>query len=464
VLAAAAAHEEAAAAAERAQEEATLAAVADAEIAPTAAVEPRACMTPGVPVAAPTDLIVVNGQLVPADQAAAPAVLRSAAPVQPATPPPAAAVVPAVFSAAVATPVAAAPPVAAPPPVDAPVSATKSAPAGGVVVTKGSLNSAVAENELADQETEPVAPICSAGHSMLFCEHTGGIYKHGWFCDGCTVVKGPRKGPRWFCLPCRQDFCEKCAKKYLPTPDWKRPANAAGLTSAGPSAADLGLGPSAAGDGLGAPGAADAAEGTSEGALEPATDAAIGGVGGDGGEGAAATDGPGASGAANTDDANAGKAEEDAEVEEDEGEHEPPVDIAQQRKERRAFERARSDINIRRVSTDRIVHEGFLSSPNTTCIPNKSGREKRDFEWLFFPLLSLSLPHTHARTRAAFQASALLNRSLAASPGQEEQPLPEDENGDLKLKSKTKIGLQAAALKLEAAALLAELNRAISPS
>lgn len=65
---------------------------------------------------------------------------------------------------------------------------------------------------------------------------------------------------------------------------------------------------------------------------------------------------------------------------------------------------------------------------------------------------------------AAFQASALLNRSLAASTGQEQQPLEEHENGDLKLKSTTKIGLQAAALKLEAAALLAELNRAISPT
>ena len=75
----------------------------------------------------------------------------------------------------------------------------------------------------------------------------------------------------------------------------------------------------------------------------------------------------------------------------------------------------------------------------------------------FSPSLPLSLTHT------TFQASALLNRSLAASPGQEEQPLPEDENGNLKLKSKTKIGLQAAALKFEAAALLAELNRAISP-
>ena len=343
-----------------------MAAAADAESAPTAAAEQCAAPAAGVPVpvAAPTNLIVVNGQLVPADQAtaaaAAPAVLPSALPVQPATPPPVAAVVPAVVKAAVAAPVAVAPPVAAAPPADAAASATKSAPAGGVVVTKGSLNSAVAENELADREKEAVAPICSAGHSMLFCEHTGGIYKHGWFCDGCTVVKGPRKGPRWFCLPCRQDFCEKCAKNYLPTPDWKRPANAAGLTSAGPSAADLGLAPSAggkgagrtenaeaanaAGDGIGATGAADAADGVLEGALEPAEDAGVGGVGGDGGEGAAAPDGPGASGAANTDDADAGEAEED------EGEHEPPVDIEQQRKERRAFERARSDINIRRVS------------------------------------------------------------------------------------------------------------------
>lgn len=89
-----------------------------------------------------------------------------------------------------------------------------------------SLNMVVAQNEDDPQYSEDsddnedvgtgqiITPVCSAGHAMVFAEHSGGIYAHGWFCDGCTIVKGPRNGPRYFCLPCRQDFCEHCAKKF----------------------------------------------------------------------------------------------------------------------------------------------------------------------------------------------------------------------------------------------------------
>ena len=334
----------------RAQEQAAKAAAADPESAPAAAEEQPDAPAPAAPAAPPASLIVVNGQLVPADHAAAavaPANLHSAPAVQPATAtPPTAAVIPA----AVVAPVAAAAP------------AAKPAPAGGVVISKatGSLNSAVAENELADREKEPVAPICSAGHSMAFLEHRGGIYKHGWFCDGCTVVKGPRKGPRWFCLPCRQDFCEKCASNYLPTPDWQRPTRAAGSASSGTSAADLGLGPSPPAAGADGAESVEAAASTQPGDADDGAEAAEAAKPAEGdaasanstadGVGPPATADPSArdgEAAANTD---TDHADADAEAEEDEDKYEPPVDIAQQKKERRAFERARSDLNIRRVS------------------------------------------------------------------------------------------------------------------
>eukprot|EP01060_Flectonema_neradi_P037405 TRINITY_DN7521_c0_g1_i1.p1 TRINITY_DN7521_c0_g1~~TRINITY_DN7521_c0_g1_i1.p1 ORF type:complete len:2145 (+),score=488.76 TRINITY_DN7521_c0_g1_i1:43-6477(+) len=48
---------------------------------------------------------------------------------------------------------------------------------------------------------------CGSGHEMLVSDFKEGAYKSGWVCNKCG---SSNSGPRWFCRPCRADFCFTC--------------------------------------------------------------------------------------------------------------------------------------------------------------------------------------------------------------------------------------------------------------
>jgi hypothetical protein len=76
---------------------------------------------------------------------------------------------------------------------------------------------------------------------MILSGYKRESYKSGWFCDGCPT-RGKRKGPRWFCFPCRHDLCTECAVSHRPV-NLARDAKRRELTAALVAREEINAGP-----------------------------------------------------------------------------------------------------------------------------------------------------------------------------------------------------------------------------
>eukprot|EP00660_Eupelagonema_oceanica_P019660 gene19660-biopygen23346 len=73
----------------------------------------------------------------------------------------------------------------------------------GVSVTKECSSGAAAASP----------PRCSGGHACVQSSYAKGAYGGGWKCNTCRKSK---KGERWFCSKCQDDYCFGC---HAPIPE-----------------------------------------------------------------------------------------------------------------------------------------------------------------------------------------------------------------------------------------------------
>ena len=69
-----------------------------------------------------------------------------------------------------------------------------------------------AANSTTKQAGSAVA--CSGGHTCVISSYEGANYRSGWACNSCGTRK---RGERWWCKECSEDFCHDCKPKSVAT-------------------------------------------------------------------------------------------------------------------------------------------------------------------------------------------------------------------------------------------------------